>query len=64
MGAVITVHILYAGWPLCRFNFNVPAQWPKGHKWVGIHDARLANCPTCVEEHAKLKGGVETRAKT
>jgi hypothetical protein len=30
----IVVHLLLYGLPRCRFSTEVPAAWPKGHKWV------------------------------
>lgn len=41
------VHILIAGFPICGFSDKVPAEWPAGHKWVGVEDRDQATCPSC-----------------
>jgi hypothetical protein len=41
------VHILHNGRPLCGFATTVPAQWPEGHKWVGLEDRALCTCRGC-----------------
>lgn len=44
----MTVHVLHYGLPLCQFSVNPPCEWPRGHKWVGVEDAKeLATCEQC-----------------
>lgn len=33
------VHVLLRGLPLCGFTRDVPARWPKGHRWATIQEA-------------------------
>lgn len=33
---MITVHYLYEGLPLCRFNTKKPADWPDGHIFTHV----------------------------
>lgn len=40
------VHILRHGRTLCGMP-GVPADWPEGHKWVGLNDEGLADDATC-----------------
>jgi len=44
------VHILRHGYPLCRFSFALPKDWPEGHQWVGVEDAEQATCQGCKNE--------------
>jgi hypothetical protein len=44
------VHVLAAGYPLCRFTAEGPMDWPIGHCWLGrdeIEDAAEITCPVC-----------------
>lgn len=42
------VHILDRGVALCGFDtHHVPAEWPPGHKWVGLHDPGMLQDVTC-----------------
>ncbi len=43
------VHILHAGYALCRFP-GIPRDWPPGHKWVSILEKADATCPHCLRE--------------
>ena len=52
----ITVHILHNGRPLCRFNANVPSEWPEGHRWIGRDAVEDANCPACRKVIERLEG--------
>jgi hypothetical protein len=39
------VHVLYHGFPLCRFTEELPGDWPAGHVWAST--ALEANCEMC-----------------
>jgi len=43
------VHILHQGFALCQHTnlLGVPRDWPKGHKWVELHEADQATCADC-----------------
>ena len=44
------VHVLAAGYPLCRFTAEAAIDWPIGHCWLGrdeIEDPAEITCPVC-----------------
>lgn len=47
LGLYPRIHILYHGFPLCRFSAEVPGKWPTGHKWVDLRERDQATCPAC-----------------
>lgn len=51
----LIIHVLFHGLPLCLFSRDVPAMWPKHHRWVGLHDWIHANCLKCKAEAAAAK---------
>jgi hypothetical protein len=59
----MTTHILNGGWPLCGEPQGVPLNWPDGHSWISIADAREDPSPaTCVECIGRLRRLDEARA--
>lgn len=51
----ITVHILHWGSPLCKFSYSTPSNWPEGHVWVSVVDAKKdATCPECLASMKNL----------
>lgn len=52
----MTVHLLWHGMPLCRFNPGLAGNWPAGHKWVGLNDKEnrdAVDCLACASEAFK-----------
>lgn len=44
------VHILLHGRTLCGYPTGFPVDWPAGHKYCSLHEAKeQANCPGCIE---------------
>lgn len=50
------VHILEAGFALCRFMERPPKDWPTGHSFVGIRCKDKATCPGCQAVARYLQG--------
>lgn len=46
VGAIKEVHILHEGRALCGLQ-GLPADWPDGHRWVGVEDKGRATCVVC-----------------
>lgn len=57
------VHVLRHGYPLCRFSFSLPGNWPIGHCWVGIEELSDATCPTCRQLATPSVGGDHYEAR-
>lgn len=51
----VVVHILFLGYPLCRFLDTVPGEWPPGHTWVSMHESDAATCKVCRRKHMEMK---------
>lgn len=43
----MVVHILVHGQPVCGFSYELPCNWPIGHKWVRAEEHSDATCNTC-----------------
>ena len=54
--SAIVVHLLYAGFPLCRFSDDQPTHWPKGHVWVDKNERRLCTCEECKQKADEVFG--------
>jgi hypothetical protein len=50
----VIVHILFHGYPLCRFSTAPPRDWPENHKLVRFDDPEGANCQLCIENAEKI----------
>jgi hypothetical protein len=46
VGAIKEVHILDAGYSLCNMP-GLPSDWPEGHRWVRVEEAKRATCYAC-----------------
>lgn len=44
------VHIMWEGFPLCRFSNRFPKYWPEGHLWVSKVRRAEATCKYCLDE--------------
>ncbi len=52
----LTVHIVLHGEALCGFYKGVlPKDWPYGHIWTDIKDAKNVNCPSCKRLVEKMR---------
>ena len=56
---LLHIHVLSAGRPLCGFHDDVPAAWPKDHKWCHRADWQQATCPRCRHLAAPADGRTE-----
>ncbi len=44
----LIIHALHSGQAICGFNHPLlPKDWPEGHLWMGIHEAKYVTCPNC-----------------
>jgi hypothetical protein len=43
----VIIHILVRGLPICNFSYELPCNWPIGHKWVRAEEYNEATCPSC-----------------
>lgn len=52
------IHILRHGFPFChaKTKLGVPADWPKGHKWVTVDESGDATCDDCKAAYKKYRG--------